>query len=183
MWVALRVARAKSNTEDLWMMEMHFFFLFLASSNGWKNHFTVVKGHWKKQNKKKQSSPMSFMNWRYCLCRLMFLDRLISKCGPVNNLSNIILVLRHGDSLCRTGRLCTFFRKWIASEAAEMRQRVRRDASHKVSYFPGRLRGGRVGGGLQGAEATEMGRRRQRQPTGSTVTWSNWPLFLLVSLH
>lgn len=70
---------------------------------------------------------------------LNVLDRLISKCGPMNNLSNIILVLRHGDSLCRTGRLCTFFRKWIASEAAEMRQRVRCDASHKVSYFPGRL--------------------------------------------
>lgn len=96
----------------------------------------------------------------------MFLDRLISKCEPVNNLSNIILVLRHGDSLCRTGRLCTFFRKWIASEAAEMRQRVRRDASHKVSYFPGRLH---VWGGGGGTARSRGNRNGQKE--AETANW------------
>lgn len=71
---------------------------------------------------------------------LNVLDRLISKYEPMNNQSNAILVLCHGDSFGITGRLCTFFRKLIASEAAEMRQRVRCVASHKVSYSLGRLR-------------------------------------------
>lgn len=117
----------------------------------------------KKQNKKKTVIANELHELTVLSLSLNVFDRLISKRGPVNNLSNIILVLRHGDSLGRTGRLCTFFRKWIASEAAEMRQRVRRDASHKVSYFPGRLH---VGGGA----ARSRGNRNE-QKEAETANW------------
>lgn len=53
-----------------------FLLLFLASSNGWKNHFTVSKGQ------EKQWSPMCFMNWWYCLCRLMFWIAWFPNVGP-----------------------------------------------------------------------------------------------------
>lgn len=123
------------------LMERYFFFCSLR----WKNHFVVLKGSLKKKviTSVAQHLVEIFIKCKKYLFCPFFLGGLTdSNWGPMKNLSNIILVLRHGDSFRRTGRLCAFFRKWIACLATEMRQRVKCYASRKVGYFLGRLLAG-----------------------------------------